>query len=133
MTENTKIVIFDRIQFLGLGKSCCSSHSNYIDECYKVTSSLNDTVVEMSLKCGGWTYADHSNRPKYSHNLNADLMSDLREKLVAKIKYAKEMYYITAYKNLNLVRDNLHSDILLAIVNFVHNLRQPNYLESVEI
>ncbi len=130
MSKHESAVVFDNMIFLNLKKSKCTEHHDFMNECYKVTSSLNDTTVEMSMTCGGWDYTyPNCYRPRF-HNLTNPSLDILKVKLIERVQLAKETYFQAVFKNLNLVRDRLHRDIIPQIVMMLSDLRHVHYLET---
>ncbi len=59
-----------------------------------------------------------------------DQVNALRAELIADVIAVRSVYYTTAYKNLNLVRDKLHPDVITTLVNLINDLRVVHYLET---
>ncbi len=77
-----------------------------------------------------WGYYDHIASNGFNQN-NLTTLGNLRDTLIVNAKSAKIEYYATAHKNLNLVRDKLHPDVVPYIVRMINDLRQSHYLDSV--
>ncbi len=58
------------------------------------------------------------------------MIAGLHNELIECVRIAKTTYFQTAYKNLNLVRDRLHPDIIPQLVMTINDLRRVHYLEN---
>ncbi len=130
MSVLPNMVIFNKMEFLGVGKSTCPNHNDGLEELYKLTSSLSTMTVGLSYRCNKWMFTDIINSPNYPNNINMDLVAILNRDMIQRVSVAKATHYFIVFKNLNLVKNKLHPDVLPIIVNFVHSLRQIHYLES---
>ncbi len=120
-------IIFDKLEFLRYSRD---------GEHYKLSSTTDHMIFDLTydeydVSWSKWCFTNSDCPENVSILISS--MNDFRNDLCHVAKLAKATYYITAYKNLNLVRDRLHPDLIPNIVILINNLRHPHYLETVKI
>ncbi len=119
-------ITFERLEFSHI-KASKGKYKEY----YNLVSDYHCLSIGLVFKKRFWHYTQDP--PTFRSNVYDLGLSELRKNLIEDVKKVKTTYHITAYKNLNIIRDKFHPDLIHQIAIMINDLRHVHYLETAEI